>query len=264
MLLESLEFFKFGLIGGSFFALSVSFVSPFLVLKKNVLSPHAISHMILLGIFLSFLLGMGNYFFSLLITLGIVGIGLFVIILLKNKGAYEDSAISVVAHLFLALSFIIASKLNYYNSTLLGYLVGELALVTSQDAIFAGFIFLLTLLVFFKFHKFWLIELIDGEFPGINLRVSSAIYLILFILQIMIGIKIMGLLLVSSFYVFSALMSLKLCRNYTQTICLTGILNLLAIGGGFLLSLYFNFPFSSGTVFFLSLFLFPFLIKKSL
>ncbi|MCS7150752.1 MAG: metal ABC transporter permease [Caldimicrobium sp.] len=253
-----LDLFKWGLLAGGTFALSSSFTSTFLVLKRNALFPHALTHLLLfslicLTLLSSYIPNILHFPFLLLITLMISGLIHIFKAFLK---LYEDSATSLTTHLFLGLALFLASISSQYDATLLNYLFGSLIMVDKKDAIEGFIVLTITIFIYKKHFPLWLTSCIDREIPGLNFKRSDLSLLLLVTLQILIGVKLMGVLLVSSFYIFGTAFALRISPAFRYAIPTIALLNILALAGGFFLSIFLDIPFSASAIIFMSLYLF--------
>lgn len=252
--LEYFELFKWGLLTGVLFSLASSLTSPFVILKRNSLFPHALTHIMLLSFLSVSILGplipeSFQFPFILITTLFLT---FFIHILIKKLRLYEDTATSIVTHLSLGLALLLASKSSQYDATLLNYLFGSLITVEKKETYEGLLVYLISLIICIKFYHIWLTESIEREVPGLDFRISNLSLLVVITLQILIGVKLMGVLLVTSFFVFSPTLALKISPSFSWVVPLTGIFNLLAILGGFSLSLHFDIPFSASAIIFMS------------
>ncbi len=247
-MMEYIELLKWGFLAGICFSWAIAFTSPFLVLQRNALSPHAITHTLFFALLFSALvLKVSSAFFIYPITLIIVLISMGAIVLIQRVFKfYEDTATSLVTHFALALALIIATKYSFYDARLFSYLFGSFVAVSKEDFWLSLFTLVITLIFYRKFGTFWISQITDKAVPGITFVLSNLVYFIILSLQIFTGIKLMGILLVSMFFVSSSSVALKIASSFKKAIVFTGILNMLAlfIGAGF--SIFWDFPFSAG------------------
>jgi zinc transport system permease protein len=266
----SLGLLKYGLLAGVFLGISFAFTSPFLVLKRNSLFPHALTHILFLAIILISIIS--EYFPDIftypLLEYPIMGlVTLFctslVFVLKRTFRLYEDTATSIIASLALGIALILITKTSQYDTRLLSYLFGSLMTVTSKDMFNSLWIACLTLLVFYKYYPLWITQTTDHEIPGVNFKWANFWFLTILTLQVFISIKLMGVLLVSSLFVFTSVLGLKTGNNVKQTIFLTALTNLFSILSGTIVSLVWDIPFSSAVVLCMSFWLLISFILKS-
>lgn len=266
----SLGLLKYGLLAGIFLGISFAFTSPFLVLKRNSLFPHALTHVLFLAIILISIISeyFPNIFTYPLLEYPIMGlVTLFctslVFVLKRTFRLYEDTATSIIASLALGIALILITKTSQYDTRLLSYLFGSLMTVTSKDMFNSLWIACLTLLVFYKYYPLWITQTTDHEIPGVNFKWANFWFLTILTLQVFISIKLMGVLLVSSLFVFTSVLGLKTGNNVKQTIFLTALTNLFSILSGTIVSLVWDIPFSSAVVLCMSFWLLISFILKS-
>jgi len=262
--LDYLSLVKWGIISCAFFSLSAGLTSPFVLLNRNALLPHALTHILLLPLLiLTFVFPDLDEF--LLVPLAValtLLLSLIIWLLEKGLSIFEDSASAIVIHLSLALALVLAVKGSQYDYRLLTYLFGDILLATKQTFLVSLIVFFLTLAFFIKHRYSLLISALGWEFPGINTSGLNLIFLLFLCLQVVLGAKILGVLLVSAFYNFSGVVALRLSSSYSRVPILLLGLNLLAVVCGALISYLFDIPFSAGAIIFMSLYLIPLIFKR--
>lgn len=254
---NSLDLVKWGILSGLILGISISFTSPFLILQRNALFPHALTHIYFLGIILtSLVLNKIPSFLSFpFITIFTLAISFLIWILKKQAKFYEDTSTSIIAHASMGLALIIASKTYQYDIRIFSYLFGSLIGITSKEFYESLIVLIFTLFLFFKYYPQWIAQFTDKELPGISFRFANFFLLVLITLQIIVGVKLMGILLVSALFVFPISSILKFIKSFKTLILLTGLLNILGILGGFLISIWWDIPFSGAVVIFMSLYI---------
>ncbi|MFN4132134.1 MAG: metal ABC transporter permease, partial [Caldimicrobium sp.] len=227
--------------------------------------PHALTHILLLSLLILSLLSPHLHpllNFPLIIVLTLI-LSLFIFLLIKFTPLFEDSATSIVTYLSLALALLIANKTSQYDITLLNYLFGSLIIVSKIDALESFLVLLISAFLYLKYKELWLTQCIEREVPGVNFKKSQLIFLLLITLQTIIGVKLMGVLLVSAFFVYSGVLALRISPSFKWVFPLNALFNLLAIIFGFLLSILFDLPFSASAILFMSLYIILIFLKRS-
>ena len=261
--LDSINLIKWGLLSGILLGVSISFTSPFLILKRNALFPHALTHIYFLAVIITSLI-LNNLPFFLSFPFIVIFTLFFtslIWILKKYTKFYEDTATSIIAHLALGLALIVATKTYQYDARILSYLFGSLLGITYKDFFESLIVFLFTLFLFYRFYPLWMAQITDKELPGLNFKLANFSFLILITLQIIIGVKLMGILLVSVLFVFSTTFVLQFIKSFKFLIIVICFLNIIGILGGALISIFFDIPFSGAVVIFMSLYILISLIR---
>ncbi len=256
--LDSISLIKWGLLSGILLGISISFTSPFLILKKNAFFPHALTHIYFLAVILTSLI-----LYKLPLFLSFPFIVVFTLlftsliwILRRYTKFYEDTATSIIAHLALGLALIVAAKTYQYDARILSYLFGSLIGITYKDFCESLIVFFFTLFLFYRFYPLWIAQITDKELPGLDFKLANFSFLILITLQIIIGVKLMGVLLVSVLFIFSTTFVLQFIKSFKFLIILVSFLNIIGILGGAVISIFFDIPFSGAVVIFMSLYIF--------
>lgn len=252
-----LALFKWGLLAGLSYALASSLTAPYLLLQRNALFPHALTHLLLLAllslsILSSYIPNTLHFLFLLFMTLLLTGL---IYLLVRELNLYEDTATSLITHLSLGLALLLASLSSQYDATLLNYLFGSLITVEKKEAFEGLLVLIITLFTFWRQRGLWLTSGIDREVPGLNLRRGQLLLLLMITLQVIVGVKLMGALLVSSFFVFSPTLALKISPSFSPVVSLTALFNVAALISGFLLSMRLDIPFSASAIIFMGLYL---------
>lgn len=249
-LLFSIGLVKYGLITGVLLGLSFAFTSPFLILRKNSLFPHALTHILFFAVMVVAVIS--DYLPSLVEYPLILGLSLFFVFLIsfiqRISKIYEDSSTSIVTGIALALAFVIIAKTSGYDAQLLSYFFGSLMIISKKEFYEALGIFLLTLIFFYRFYPFWITQTVDRFVPGVDFKWPNFVFLTLVTFQIFVSIKLIGILLASTFFVFSGTLALKFSPNFKTVIFLTALLNSLSVMTGSIFSILLDIPFSSTAV----------------
>jgi len=254
---NSISLIKWGILSGIILGVSISFTAPFLILKRNALFPHALTHIYFLAVILASIISdkLPSFLSFPFISIFTLLFASLIWVFKKQTKFYEDTSTSIVAHLAMGLALIIAAKTYQYDAKILSYLFGSLIGISSKEFYESLIVFILTLFLFFKYYPLWIAQLTDKELPGIDFKFANFFFLILITLQIIIGVKLMGILLVSVLFIFSTSLVLKFIKNFRFLILYTTLLNILGIIGGILISVLWDVPFSGAVVIFMSLYI---------
>jgi manganese/zinc/iron transport system permease protein len=187
------------LLTGSLVGLSCGIVGCFLILRKMSMLADAISHTVLLGIVLAFLVSQSLNGFYMLIGAGVAGlITAFLVQLLSSSGIQEDASIGVVFTSFFALGVILISL--YAGNVHLDVehaLMGEIAFVPwntmvvpligeiPKSVVMLGLILLLDLAIIFLLFKEFKVTSFD---PSMAVALGIPVLLIHYILMAMVSV----------------------------------------------------------------------------
>lgn len=238
----SYAFIQRALIAGCFMALGCSFLGVFLVLRRFSLIGDGLAHVS----FATVAIGLLLHVQPMLVSIPIVGIVSLLILKLMDKAAvYGDAAIGLVSSFGIALGVIIASTAGGFNVDLFSYLFGNILSISSFEMWVTAGISVVTALVIWLFYHDLFSITFDEEYArvsGIKVRKVNRILILLTSFTVVLGIKIVGTMLVSSLIILPALTALQLVRSFKSTITLAGVFAISSVIIGLFASYILNLP----------------------
>ncbi len=234
------EFMQRALISGIAISISCSLIGLFLILKRFSLFGDAMSHVAFGGIALGLFLKSNPIWVSLIVS--IIG-GLSIIKLNSNKRIYADSSISVLLSLGLALGLVLISLSGGFSIDITSYLFGSILLVSIDETITTLFLSIIVIAFILFFYK-QLIYLVFNEeqaiVNGINTVVLNILFITLATVAIVISIRLIGVLMVSSLLIIPNVSSLLLGYGFRKTIILSICFSLSSVILGIILAFEWN------------------------
>ena len=151
------DFLTYALIGTIALSIAAGILSPIIVAKKYAFMGAAVSHSTLFGLALSFALIQGNDLLHFLITLAIT----LIMILFLSYSTYRqklpsDSLIGIFFTVTMALGIIVYTLFTPEEGDLLGFLFGNILLLSKTDIYALVIITILLALVIFVYFKSWI------------------------------------------------------------------------------------------------------------
>lgn len=238
----SYSFMQRAIIVGIFIALSSALLGIFLVLKKYSMIGDGLAHVSFATVAIALFFGTS----PLLISIPIVILSsIFIMQLNEKAGLHGDAAIGLVSSFSVALGVLISSVAGGFNIDLFSYLFGSILAIKDSDMylsiVLAGFV--IALVVFFYNDLFAVTH--DEEFASvIGIRTKLMNYLIatLASITIVLGIRVVGTMLISSMIVFPTVTALQVSRSFKSTIVISALISVAAVIIGVLASYVLNFP----------------------
>jgi len=256
-------FFQRALFAGVFVAIACALLGVFLILRKDAMIGHGLAHVMFAGIGLGLLLNVLPLFAALVVGI-IAAIG---IMNLKEKaGVYGDTAIAIMSSIGFASGILIISFSNKFNIDLFGYLFGDILAIDSTEVwlsvALAGSVLLIIILFYRKF-MFLTFDRESAKAAGLKVQRLDTLLTILTAVTVVLGMKVVGLLLVSALLVIPSAAGLQLASSFKKAIILAAGVALLSVILGLVFAFYLDFP-ASGTIVLLSgvFFLFSILYRK--
>lgn len=240
---------------GSLLALAFGLLGVFLILRRDAMISHGLSHVAFAGVALGLLLNLMPVLFSVVICL----LGSLVILQLKEQGRLPgDTAIGILSSAGMALAVFLMSIKRDFGAELMAYLFGDiLAIAPIEVYLAAGLVLLVLTGIFFNFPRlvFMTFDRESASVSGVPVKKLDRLLVVLTAVTIVLGIRVVGLLLVTGLTVIPAASALQLSKNFRSTLFLSSVFSLLSILGGIILAYLFNLP-ASAAIILLALFLF--------
>jgi len=249
-IIESLQyvFIQRALLVGCCMALGCSSLGVFLVLRRFSLIGDGLAHVSFATVALALLLRVQPLIISIPL---VAAASLFILRLSEKNAAYGDSAIGLVSSFGIALGVILASTAGGFNVDLFSYLFGNILSVSTFEVwMTAAISFLVVGVIWLFYHDLFAITS-DEEYArvsGIKVSRVNTIFILLTSCIVVLGIKIVGTMLVSSLIIVPALAALQLVRSFKATIILSGFFSIVSVGLGVFASYIFNLPSGAAIV----------------
>jgi len=152
----------------------------------------------------------------------------FLLLRLSESGRIKgDAAIALVSASSVALGVFVISVTTGMNTDVDNYLFGSILALNQGDVALSVALSLAVLALFLIFYNRIFAITFDETFAqatGTNTKAYNTLLAVLTALTIVLGMRMMGALLISSLVIFPALTSMWLCRRFKAvTICAAGI-----------------------------------------
>ncbi|WP_458719948.1 metal ABC transporter permease [Candidatus Nitrosocosmicus sp. R] len=234
------EFMQRALISGIAISISCSLIGLFLILKRFSLFGDAMSHVAFGGIALGLFLKSNPIWVSLIVS--IIG-ALAIIKLNSSKRIYSDSSISVLLSLGLAMGLVLISLSGGFSIDITSYLFGSILLVNIEETL-STILLSVIVITFVIFYYKKLIYLVFNEeqalVNGINTVVLNILFITLATIAIVMSIRLIGVLMVSSLLIIPNVSSLLLGYGFKKTILFSICFSLISVILGIILAYEWN------------------------
>jgi len=185
------------------------------------------------GMFFNFYPLLSALVFSLLAAIGIER--------LKQMKVYSDAAIAIFFSFGLAIGVVMISLSHGFNADLFSYLFGSILAVSEIDILLILAVGLVTLTVVLLFYKEFFYITFDEETAstaGIPVEGLNIILVVLTAIAVVLSLRIVGILLVSSFIVIPGSISLLFHRSFKQTIETAALIAVFSVVAGLVMAYY--------------------------
>lgn len=238
----SYGFLIHALLGALLSGISLAILSPFVTLKKIAYMGEALSHIAFAGIALALLFSLNLSLVTMLFVLAVAGLIGFVSRFFQTE---ETNVITIFLSVAMALGIILISIKKDYSFDLASYLFGNVLLINMADiyslialtVINIGFITLLFKELFYMTYNMTVAEVF-----GIKVKTVYYLFLFLLAINIVVAVKIAGVILVTAQLVLPASIAFQYVRKLKPAIIISIIVALVASLIGFYISWQFNLP----------------------
>lgn len=206
------------LLAGLCISIVAALIGISVVLRKQSMIGDGLSHVAFGAFAIATVLGFTPIWFALPVVI----IASFLVLRLKdNQHISGDSAIAILSASSLAIGTFAISIGNGVNIDLNSYLFGSILSVTWLDVILAAIITVITIsLYLFTYHRIFAITF-DENFAkaiGINTSLYDTIFAIICAIIIVLGMRLLGALLISSLIIFPALTAMHLVTTFKKVV----------------------------------------------
>lgn len=255
-------FLQRALLAGIFVALVCAVLGVFLILRRDAMIGHGLAHVMFAGVALGLLLNL----MPLLVALIVGTLAALVIMKLKEKaGVYGDTAIAVLSSVGFAVGILLVSFSNKFNVDLFSYLFGDILAIDATEVwLSVALAFVALLIITFAYHRFMYMtfDRESAQASGIRVERLDMLLTVLTAITVVLGMKVVGILLVSALLVIPSAAGLQLAHSFKQAMFLSLVVAVMSVIIGLVLAFYLDFP-ASGTIVLLSaIFFFLFFLFK--
>ena len=185
-------------------------------------------------------------------ALPVVIFSAFCLLKMKDNGKIRgDAGIALISSSALAIGLLSASLTTGLNSDVYSYMFGSILSMKKGDVTISVLLSILVLLLFcFCYHKIFAITFDESFANATGLPVSFFNMLIAFLsaVTIVLGMRMMGAMLISSLILFPCLIARQLFHNFLGVTICSGIISFISFVIGMFLSYKFDTPVSASIV----------------
>ncbi len=234
------EFIQRALISGIAISLSCSLLGLFLVLKRFSLFGDAISHVAFGGIALGLFLKSNPIWISFIVS--VLG-GLAMVKLNSSKRVYSDSSVAVLLSFGLAVGLVFIGLSGGFSIDITSYLFGSILLVSHEETliiVFLSAVIISFVIAFYKRLVYLVFNEEQAKISGLNVALLNYLFIILATVSIVISIRLIGVLMVSSLLIIPNVAALLLGYGFKKTLLLSACFSVLSVAMGTILSYEIN------------------------
>ncbi len=236
------EFMIRALIVGSLVALCAALLGVSLVLKKYSMIGDGLSHVAFGALSIALALNVA----PLYIAIPVVIIAAFILLhISQNSKIKSDAAIGLISTVSIAIGVITISLSKGINTDINSYMFGNILAMNQSDIILSVILSLFVLVIFILFYNKMFAITFDEDFAkatGIKANRFKIVLSILTAITIVIGMRMMGTMLISSLIIFPSLTAMRVCKTFKSVVITSGIISVICLFFGVILSYVYSVP----------------------
>jgi len=251
-----IEFLSYGfiqraLLAGTLIAVLCSVLGVFLVLRRMSLIGDGLAHVSFGSTAIALALKLYSAS-SLLVSLPIVLLSSLGILKLTEKARLNgDAAIGIVSAMGISVGIILASVGGGYNVDLLSYLFGNILSISREEVLIAAGLFCVVMVLLSLFYNDLLAITFSEELArvsGIRTNSINSVLVLLTALSVVLAMKLVGIMLISSLLILPAASALQLARSFKACVALAALQGCCSVVAGIFISFVSNLPTSATVV----------------
>ena len=231
----SYSFMVKAFVVGILISLCASLIGVSLVLRKNSMIGDGLSHVGFGAFAVATILGFAPLEFAIPI---VIIVSFLILKLNENNKIHGDSAIALISASSLAIGTFLIS-ITGVNTDINNYLFGSILSINNSDVIISIILSIIVILIYIiSFNKIFAITF-DERFAksiGINTNLYNIIFATLCSIVVVIGMRLMGSLLISSLIIFPTLSSLQIFKKFKSVVISSIVISLLSFIIGLVVS----------------------------
>ena len=244
----SYPFMVRALFGGMLVSLCASLLGVSLVLKRYSMIGDGLSH-VSFGA-LSIALAMG--WSPLKVSIPVVVLAAFFLLrITENSRIKSDAAIAMISASSLAIGIIVTSLTTGMTTDVSSYMFGSILAMTKEDVMLSAVLCIIVLGLFVLCYNQVFAVTFDENFAkatGVNVSAYNMLISVLTAVTIVLGMRMMGAMLISSLVIFPCLTSMRVFKSFTSVVVSSGILSLVCFLLGMMASYQFSMPAGASVV----------------
>ncbi len=246
--LLSYSFLQLAFLVGIIVALCSALLGVSLVLKRYSMIGDGLSHV---G-FGALSIAMAMNLAPLKVSVPVVVLSAFLLLRIsENSKIRGDAAIAIISSSSIAIGVLVTSLTTGMNTDVYNFLFGSILAMSREDVILSVALSAVVLLLFlFFYHRIFAVTF-DENFAratGTNAGLYNMLIALLTAVTIVVGMRIMGSLLISSLIIFPALSAMRIFRSFRGVVLMSALISVICFICGMVISYGFDTPAGASIV----------------
>ncbi len=176
------------------------------------------------------------------------------VLLLRIRGNSRikgDAAIALISTSSLAIGVMVISMTTGMNTDVYNYMFGSILAMSEEDVLLSVVMAVIVLVLFvFFYHKIFAITFDEtfAQATGVKADLYNTLIAVLTAVTIVLGMRMMGALLISSLIIFPALTSMRVCKTFRSVIINSAVISVVCLAAGITVSYVWATPAGASVV----------------
>ena len=244
----SYPFMQRALVAGVLVSLCAALLGVSLVLKRYSMIGDGLSHVSFGALAVAVALGVTPLYFSIPV---VILAAFFLLRMANNPHWNSDAAIAVMSASALAIGIIVISRTTGMTTDVDNYMFGSILAMRQEDVVLSVLLSIAVLVLFVLFyHKLFAVTFDESFSRATGLKVDryNTLLSILTALTIVLGMRMMGAMLISSPVIFPALTAMRLFKSFRGVVVCAAVTSVLCFCAGLTASFALSTPVGASVV----------------
>ena len=237
-------FIQRAVLVGTLISLCAALLGVSLVLKRYSMIGDGLSHVGFGVLTIAAAFGVST---PLYIAIPSVAIAAIVLLKIGDKGKIKsDSSIALISSSALAIGVAVTSLTTGMNTDVCNFMFGSILAMSKQDVYLSIAVSVVIAVLFVIYYRKLFLVTFDEQFAkasGLKSKRYTNIIAVLTALIIVVGMRMMGVMLISSIIIFPALTSMRIFKSFKSVVISSGIVSIVA----FLIGIYLSYVYNIST-----------------
>ncbi len=239
--LLSYSFILRSLAAGILIALCASLLGVILVLKRYSMIGDGLSHVGFGALAVAAAMNAA----PLQVAIPVVVIAAFFLLRISESGKLKgDAAIALISSGSLAIGVMVVSVTSGMNTDLMNYLFGSILAISRSDLLLSAGLCLIVLILYLCFYNKLFAVTFDETFAratGIKAGFYNMLIAFLTAITVVLGMRMVGALLISSLIIFPSLTAMRLCKRFRTVVIASAVISV----GCFLVGMFASYRYNT-------------------
>lgn len=244
----SYPFIVRALIGGLCISLCASLLGVSLVLKRYSMIGDGLSHVSFGALSIAMAFGWA----PLAVSIPVVVVAAILLLrITENAQIKSDAAIAMISAGSLAIGIIVTSLTTGMTTDVSSYMFGSILAMSKEDVALSVVLSVIVLGMYVVCYNQVFAVTFDESFAkatGVNVSAYNMIIAVLTAVTIVLGMRMMGAMLISSLVIFPALTSMRLFKSFRGVVVSSGVVSVVCFFIGLVLSYMYSIPAGASVV----------------